>query len=130
MKYVTQVFAIVLVALIGFANEPALAQQRSPDRVALDQLAGSGSDLSKLHNVDFYLHFPTQEAAERAAVKLVALAFVNRTEPGKKAGDWVVVASKRMFPVESDLSQLRDKLNVIAAAEGGVYERWQARVIE
>ena len=48
--------------------------QRSADGKLIDELAKSGSDLSKLHDVDFYLHFPGQEAADRASEKLVELA--------------------------------------------------------
>ncbi|MEY2854242.1 MAG: hypothetical protein RL030_1374 [Pseudomonadota bacterium] len=105
------------------------APQRSADGMALDRLAKAGSDLSKVHHVDFLLNFPTQKAAERAANQLVALAFATKTEHGKTDNDWVVKGSKRMFPVESDLMGLRDKLEAIAASEHGVYVGWRADVV-
>lgn len=104
-------------------------REPSQDAIALDQLAKSGSDLSKLHRVDFFLRFPTQEAAEVAESQLVELAFVTEAGPAKTGDEWVVQASKRMFPVESDLMGLRDKLNAIAAAGHGVYEGWRAAVV-
>ncbi len=36
---------------------------------------------------------------------------------------------KRMYPVESDLQQLRDKLELIAAEGRGTYDGWKARAI-
>jgi hypothetical protein len=104
--------------------------QPTPDGIILDQLAKSGSNLSKLHHVDFFLRFHTQEAAENAASQLAELAFATEIERSESGEEWLIQASKRMFPVETDLMGLRDKLNAIAAAEHGVYEGWQAREVK
>lgn len=104
-------------------------QSNTPDGVAIAQLARSGSDLSKLHRIDFRLVFPSQEAAEQAESQLVELAFNPETGQGE-SGEWIVVASKRMYPVESDLKGLRDKLEVIARQGHGTYTGWTARMIE
>jgi hypothetical protein len=105
------------------------AQKTTPDGVALAQLARGGSDLSKLHRIDFRLVFPSREAAEQAQSQLGELAFA--TELGEGEPDaWIVVATKRMYPVESDLKGLRDKLEVIARQGHGTYTGWTARVIE
>ena len=101
--------------------------EKSPDRKALDTLASSGSDLSKLHLVDFTLRFPAQKAAENAQLRMETLAF--ETKLARTADAWVIQGTKRMYPVESDLIGLRDKLNVIAADGKGVYEGWHARVV-
>ncbi len=130
MKNIVKILAIGLVALTGVARYPAAdAQQRSPDAQSLEKLAKSGSDLTKLHHFDFSLRFPTQLSAERAELELVGLAFTTRIERGKSGEERVIQASKTMFPVESDLSGLRDKLDAIAAAGRGVYEGWQARPV-
>jgi hypothetical protein len=100
------------------------------DKQALDQLAKSGSDLTKVHRVDFFMHFPTQKAAEKAQMQLIALAFETNIEPGKTDGVWAIQASKSMYPVESDLAGLRDKLDVIATAGRGSYDGWKAKVRE
>lgn len=105
-------------------------QQRSADGKLIDELAKSGSDLKKLHDVDFYLHFPSQEAAERASEKLVELAFSIELEQPDGEDHWVVRASKVMYPVESDLMGLRDKLTLVAREGEGTYEGWRARMKE
>jgi len=100
------------------------------DSQALAQLAKSGSDLTQVHRIDFFLHFPTQKAAEKAQMQLIALAFETNIEPGKTAGVWAIQASKSMYPVESDLLGLRDKLDAIAVAGRGGYDGWKAKVRE
>ena len=100
----------------------------SPDAVLLEQLARSGSDLTKLHRIDFTLHFPSQKAAERAEFQLIGLAFETTVERGKTATDWVIQAFKNMYPVESDLLGLRDKLEVIAKENHGTYDGWRAQL--
>lgn len=103
--------------------------ERSPDAQAIDQLARSGADLSRLHEVEFLLRFPSQLAAERAELQLMGLAFATRIEPGKTAEERLLRGSKKLYPVESDLAGLRDKLNDVAAAGKGIYEGWRARPV-
>jgi hypothetical protein len=97
------------------------------DTQSLEQLARSGSDLAKLHQIDFTLRFPSQFTAERAALELLGFAFVAKIGPGKTAEERVIVATKKMYPVETDLAGLREKLNAIAAAGRGTYEGWRAK---
>jgi hypothetical protein len=102
----------------------------SKDAVALAQLEHNGSDLSKLHEFDFLLRFPTQKAAERSTLMLAGLAFSARVERGKTDAEWLVHATKRLYPVESDLIGLRDKLDDIARQLKGTYVGWKAKVAE
>ena len=127
MKYFTPLVASVLVAALGLAPvSPADAAEHLSDAEALARLAKSGSDLSKLHRVEFFLRFPSEDDAARAAFQLEDLAFATTTERDEAADEWVVLASKVMYPVESDLIGLRDKLNIIAAGAHGTYDGWQA----
>lgn len=100
------------------------------DALALAQLESNGSDLSKLHEFDFTLRFATQKAAERSTLMLEGLAFSTRVTRGKTDAEWLVHAVKRLYPVESDLIGLRDKLDDIARQHKGVYLGWRAKVAE
>ena len=100
------------------------------DALLLAQLEKSGSDLTKLHQFDFVLHFPSQKVAERSTLMLEGLAFTTRVERGRSDTDWVVHAVKRLYPVESDLIGLRDKLDDIARQLKGAYTGWTAKVAE
>lgn len=101
--------------------------ERSPDGKLLDQLARAGSDLSKLHQFDFTLRYPSQAAAERAELQLVGLAFRTTIEPGRTADERVLRGVKVMYPIESDLAGLRQKLEAIATQTRGNYEGWKAK---
>lgn len=102
--------------------------ERSPDGRLIDQLASAGSDLSKLHQIEFILHFPSQGAAERAELQLLGFAFRTTILPGRKPDERLILAVKVMYPLEPDLEGLREKLNAIAAQHRGSYEGWKARI--
>ncbi len=109
-----------------------MAESSAPtkDALALAQLEKSGSDLAKLHQFDFLLRFPAQKAAERSTLMLEGLAFATRVERGKSDAEWLVHAVKRLYPVESDLIGLREKLDDIARQYKGTYTGWTAKVAE
>jgi len=105
-----------------------MPQETSPDARGLDQLAKSGSDLSKLHSIDFTLRFPTQTAAQKAELNLIGLAFDTKLEHGKSASEWIIIATKVMYPSQTDLEGLRDKLDQVAADNHGTYVGWKAKL--
>lgn len=109
-------------------NSAKAPAEKSPDGKLIDQLAKSGSDLTRLHQFDFALRFPSQTIAERAELQLIGFAFRTSIGPGKTPAERVIHATKVMYPVESDLQGLREKLDAIAAEGRGVYEGWQAKV--
>ncbi|MEO8314528.1 MAG: ribonuclease E inhibitor RraB [Pseudomonadota bacterium] len=109
-------------------NSTRTQAERTPDGKLIDQLAKSGSDLTKLHQFEFTLRFPSQLTAERAELQLVAFAFSTRVEPGKIGEERIIRATKVMYPVESDLQGLREKLDAIAVGNRGAYEGWKAKV--
>ena len=108
----------------------ATAATATADGLALAQLEKSGSDLEKLHQFDFVLRFPSQKAAERSTLMLEGLAFSTRVERGRSDTEWLVHAVKRLYPVESDLIGLREKLEDIARQHRGAYTGWTAKVAE
>lgn len=104
--------------------------QPMTDAEGLRQLVKSGSDLSKLHRVQYSLRFPTEDDAIAAVARLEDLAFAATTERDDANDNWVVLAVKRMYPVESDLRGLREKLEVVASEGHGSYEGWTAKRVE
>jgi len=96
----------------------------SPDAQALARLAKSGADLSMPQRLRFVLRFPSEDDAAAAVTQLDELAFSSTIEQDGEA-TWAVLATKRMYPVESDLVGLRDKLTTVARQNHGSYEGWQ-----
>ncbi|RYZ65037.1 MAG: ribonuclease E inhibitor RraB [Proteobacteria bacterium] len=98
----------------------------STDAAAIAQLAKSGKDLSKPQRLQFLLAFETEDGAASAVAQLDELAFTSTIEQDDADGTWVAMAAKTMFPVESDLQGLRQKLEVVAKQNGGKYRGWRA----
>jgi hypothetical protein len=127
MKTIAKKMLGVMIALSSLVVIQAVsAQERSADAIALDELAKSGADMSKLYQVDFAVRFPSLEAANFAAAWLAELSFVIETQPSKAGKDWVLHGIKTMYLIEPEFRSLRDKLNAIAADGHGTYEGWRA----
>ena len=109
---------------------PAAAAEAPSDAQALQQLKASGSDLSKLHRIEYVLRFPIEDDAARAVAQLEALAFMVTRERDDANDRWVVQATKRMYPVQTDLEQLSTKVKTVAAEAQGTYEGWRASPLE
>lgn len=128
MKTIARTIAVA--GVLGLGGGLAMAaQERSPDAQAIEALSRAGSDLSRLHDIEFSLRFPSQKSAEKAELQLIGFAFTTKIAPGATADQWLLRGTKKMYPLESDLSGLRDKLNAIAAEGKGTYEGWKAKAV-
>ena len=114
----------LLISLFGFAKKPDL------DESVLIQLKKAGSDLSKPHEIEFFLYFPTQAAAEQAALRIREGGFEVEVKQAAKGADWLCFATKTMIPKLSDLQQIRRDFNSLTAAVGGDYDGWGTPVVK
>lgn len=101
----------------------------SPDGQVIEQLRQHGSDLSKLHEIDFFFYFPEQMAADRVAGKLTMIGFSAEASLSTKGDIWVVQAKKAMVPVLADLEELTVRFKKIAADENGDYDGWGCPIV-
>ena len=123
------VLGCALLALLIGAS-PLHAADAPSDAQALQQLKQSGSDLAKLHRVEYQLRFHGQDDSAVAAARLEDLAFAVKRERDDATDSWVVLASKRMYPVQSDLEQLSTKVKTVASESQGAYEGWRASQLD
>lgn len=110
-----------------------LAQARArrvadPDAAPLDELARAGSDLSLPHEIEFFLYFPDQPAALRAARTLEAEGYQTEVSREGAGEDWLCFATREMVPDLGALRTLRARFNRLADADGGVYDGWGTTV--
>lgn len=102
------------------------------DEALLGLLEVKGSDLSKPHEIDFFLYFPFG-GYTRLAAKLIAQAGF-RTEVTKfdNAGrhKWDLQATKTMIPKSWTLRRLRIVFSIIAAVGLGEYDGWQTDLVK
>ena len=111
-----------LLQLTGCGSKPDM------DEAVLVQLKKAGSDMAKLHQIDFYLYFPTQAAAEQAAASVRAQGFTAEVRPAAKGPEWLCLANKTMLPQLSALQQISRDFAKLTASAGGNYDGWETKV--
>lgn len=130
------VFLIIGGVLAGFRiwqNLQKLRQRKNDswDARLIDQLRKRGSDPFKPHDVDFFLAFPTSEAAEQTATQLRSEGFdadvLDKPENGELR--FSLHAHKSMQLTVPDMQELSRKLTDSAAAKGGRYDGWSAKPV-
>ena len=106
-------------------------QNDSWDARLIDQLRKRGSDPFKPHDVDFFLAFPTQDAAERLAARLRNEGFDADVvdEPESGALRYSLHAHKSMQLTVPDMQDLSRRLTDQAKEMGGRYDGWSAKQV-
>ena len=106
-------------------------QNDSWDARLIDQLRKRGSDPFKPHDVDFFLAFPTSEAAEQLAAQLRTEGFDADVHDSPDSGDYrfSLHAHKSMQLTVPDMQDLSRRLTDMAIAKGGRYDGWSAKQV-
>lgn len=129
MKTMVILGATLLIAAIVWMLRSHRELPASPDGQVVEQLAKAGSDLSKPHNIEFFLYFPTQEAARAAASDINDPSFSAVVRQEANGKEWLLQLNRPMLPIEADLVALRSKLDSVAGKHGGVYDGWGSPVV-
>ena len=114
-------------------NLQKLRRQRNDswDARLIDQLRKRGSDPFKPHDVDFFLAFPNQDAAEDLAKQLRGEGFDADVVDEPDSGElrWSLHAHKSMQLTVPDMQDLSRRLSEAATAKGGRYDGWSAKQV-
>jgi len=113
--------------------KPAKAAKESAsvsedDRAVLEQLRAAGSDLSKPHQIDFYLYFTTEEAAQKAAEKLEAEGYEGEMRMAPDLTRWMCMVREQMVPEASKIGASKRRLAKLAQEYGGEYDGWETKL--
>jgi regulator of RNase E activity RraB len=122
--------AVALMLLMSFSDLFGLAKKPDLDQAVLQQLKKAGSDLSKPHEIEFFLYFPSQSIADSAAVQIKAAGFEVEVRPAGRGADWLCYAKKTMVPELTALQKIRRDFNAIASSKGGQYDGWGTGVVK
>jgi regulator of RNase E activity RraB len=122
--FVSMIFLTKGPQFLGAASKP------DPDQLVLEQLKKAGSDLSKLHKIEFFLYFPSQSAAMKAAHTVKQAEFEVDVRAAAQGPAWLCLATKHMVPKLADLQKIRRQFNSIAAAQGGEYDGWGTEIVK
>jgi hypothetical protein len=104
------------------------AEEIAQDQDALDQLRAAGSNLSKPHQIDFYMVLPSQSDAESAGNSLRALGYRVTVRAGDGSASWVLTSSRTMMPTIQGLTEARVLFKGLALRYRGAYAGWQAAI--
>lgn len=126
---VIAVAILVVGAVLFFSNRAG--QVAAPDIRVLSQLRQAGSDLSKPHQVEFFLYFPEEAGARRAEKKLTEPGLTSSVAPSASGKpEWLLSVKKTMVPSVEELVRLREFFDATAAAEHGTYDGWGTPVVK
>lgn len=127
---ITLSLLLAAVALVSVLILRRRRDDRNPsDGDVLAYLRKNGSDLSKPHTVEFFLHFPMRTSALRAAESIEAAGFRTFVGPGPGTEYHVLCATREMIPVKAELAAIRARFDMLASSFGGTYEQWDAAVV-
>jgi hypothetical protein len=120
---------IIVVAALFLRRRPPV-DTSDPDAVVLEQLLRAGSDLSKLHEPEFFLYFPLESSAREVAQRLEAEGYTVSVRPGAhNSKSWVCLASKSLILRHVTLVDIRSRLEALAAEFEGEYDGWGTPVV-
>ena len=99
------------------------------DARVIDQLRKRGSDPFRPHDVDFFLAFPTREAADGLAAQLTGEGFKTDVVDTPENGElrFSLHAQKSLQLTVPDMQDLSRRLTDAALAKSGRYDGWNAK---
>jgi hypothetical protein len=106
------------VGIFGFLKK------EDPDEVMLKQLREQGLDLSKPINIQFFISFPSQFTADKAAIRIKKSGFHVTIIISKKL-DWVCRATKKMVPELSAIQNFQTEFGHLINTYSGKYDGWK-----
>lgn len=98
------------------------------DAATLDELAHAGSDLTREHNIEFFLYLPDEESAQAVARQLQEEGAVVEVSQAADGSDWLCLVRQRMIPDMAGLRGFRERLTAVAHAYNGEYDGWGTEV--
>src|SRR5262245_39080067 len=106
---------------------PAL-HNHDGDAATLDELAHAGSDLTREHNIEFYLYVPQPTDAQDIATELRAESTTVEVTKADDDASWLCLIQRRMIPDMAGLRGLRERFSALAANHDGEYDGWGTEV--
>ena len=131
--YVFAVIGGVIAVWRIWQNLNKLRQRKNDswDARVIDQLRKRGSDPFKPHDLDFFLAFPTREAADAVAAQMTTEGFKTDVIDTPESGElrYSLHAQKSLHLTVPDMQDLSRRLTDAATARGGRYDGWSAKQV-
>ena len=131
--YVFAIIGGVIAVWRIWQNLNKLRQRKNDswDARLIDQLRKRGSDPFKPHDLDFFLAFPTREAADAVAAQMTTEGFKTDIIDTPESGElrYSLHAQKSLHLTVPDMQDLSRRLTDMAIAKGGRYDGWSAKQV-
>ena len=115
--------AILCLATSSAFAQTSIAEQQ--DAQVIESLRAAGSNLSKSHDIDFFLMFGAKSQAEGAAAEIELLGYrIAAIESSPDGTQWQVHATRQMVPALDAMSSITRDLEPLAQKHGGYYDGW------
>jgi hypothetical protein len=105
-----------------------ILESPTPDAAVVRQLMAVGADLSRPTEVNAYLYFATENAAQQAAAVMLRTGFPEVSVSPSLDAKWACIGTTKMAPGLSEVEQMSARLHALAVAYGGEYDGWEAAV--
>ena len=123
---------LVLIVVVAFAGILMLGRRRLPktepaldhDAALIEHLRASNADLSKPHEIDFYLYLPTEDVANDVLARAQGDGFRGDVSISADGSGWLCLLHKDLVPVHATMTEQRRVLTKLAADAGGEYDGW------
>lgn len=120
----------VVVASFSSCSAVEIESKSDPDKQILEQLGAAGSDLTKVHKIEFFLYFPSEEKANDAIVDIKKEGLDVDLRKSISGSEWLCLATKKMVPEYAELVRLRKLFDSVAEKRGGEYDGWGTELVK
>lgn len=121
--------ALIVVCVLVILLRKRGSTQSSADAQGIDRLRNAGSDITRIHAIEFLFYFPSRASADEASARLHADGYKVSIEGGAGGTRCVLRATRSMVPHLPELQVLRSTLDELAARQGGLYDSWRAEAV-
>lgn len=117
------IFLIVRSRAPGASNSTTI----DPDGEIFRALERSGADLTRAHQLEFFLYFDSEAGARATAAALTSEGY--RAEVSQEQdGNWLCLAEQSLVPQLERIRQIGSHLTAVAEANQGGYDGWGVTV--
>ena len=113
---------------LALREDPTAIVAKADKRV-LELLTELGTDTTKLHEVSFWLYFPKESQAYKAAAELERQKFDVELAPSSDGQSrWLCLVSTLLIPRFATIDRFRKRFTELAARHGGEFDGWEMEV--
>lgn len=123
-----------IAAILSLAAASAFAQVsigEQQDAQVIESLRAAGSNMSKPHDIEFFLVFGDRSQASDAAAEMELLGYqIFAIDASPDRMQWQVHATRQMVPALEPMRATTRALEALAQKHGGDYDGWGTALVQ